>query len=617
MFFRLLTVHIMATLIGILAVACGGEVIPCKSTTECPEGLVCLNEVCEYKRCVVDEQCGVGAVCDTKTKLCKKNPRPAWSCSADGDCRSGEQCLDGRCEAVSKEVCNPPCRDGFVCQNRDCVEETKPCEPECRVGYACENGTCVEVIEEKKCTSDVDCSDGTKCNLLASLCQKTCTDDSSCESGTTCQDGWCQKPTTGCSDTNPCASPKVCVEGSCVEPECHSTKPCQAPKTCKENKCVDISCSASEPCPSGYICDTGRCVEPECSAQKACPSPKVCKDNKCTEPPTTCSASSPCPSGKRCVAGVCVDQNYCAKREDCSNNQPCIQNLCQPCTKDGDCYSFEKCTQGQCTFTEKQLGEQCNNTSECKHGLSCVGDGSGKQYCRELCDPIASPTGCSAGAGCSLLSDKRNGVCLPLRGSSAKKPGDVCDPAQDQCEVDLVCVNDGGRNICMSLCDRRKGVCTSGKKCISVNLDPVGVCEEAGSSTGKGEGQACASKSECQAGMFCLGVAGNGVCTPACDPYAPVCSTGKVCDLLIDYTTKVAEAVCGPVITGLGEGKLCRYQAGSSNCQSNLFCFVNLSNPGTGLCSRPCNPNNPQCPAGMQCLISPLIYKGSNLHGCI
>jgi hypothetical protein len=42
-----------------------------------------------------------------------------------------------------------------------------------------------------------------------------------------------------------------------------------------------------------------------------------------------------------------------------------------------------------------------------------------------------------------------------------------------------------------------------------------------------------------------------------------------------------------------------------------------LQNIPTGLCARPCNPSAPRCPSGMQCIISPIMWNGANLYGCI
>jgi hypothetical protein len=256
-----------------------------------------------------------------------------------------------------------------------------------------------------------------------------------------------------------------------------------------------------------------------------------------------------------------------------------------------------------------------------------MGDGSGKQYCRTKCDPSAT-AGCPSGEGCALLSDNKSGACVKKRGAGALTEGQACNPNQVQCEVDLVCVNDGGSNICMRLCNINQQNCASGKKCISVGIDPIGVCE-AGGSSGGGENSPCTSKAQCQSGMFCLRLpAGNGICTPSCDPANPVCSGGKVCDLIVDYQNQNVQAgVCGPQIAGLGEGKLCNYnyhKTGSCPpnqpqclCRSDLFCILNLQNPSSGLCARPCNPTTKNCPAGQQCIATPLKYNGATFWGCI
>lgn len=598
---------IMAGLVLLLSWACENTDQPkCSESKSCPSGLVCVNGLCEKKRCNIDEQCDFNEYCDTRTRECRRKSGPAWTCQSSADCRTGESCVSGFCRIANSEPTpipdTPPPVD----------VDPNVCSPACQADETCEKGTCMKLPEDPACKLDQDCPTGLFCNFGVDRCQKKCQSNADCPEKRICKEQFCQYGTaSGCSASQPCPSGKTCQNGACVDaPECGPQKACPTGKVCKDGKCID------EP-------------KPECDAQTPCPTGKTCQGGKCVERGQSCGPGTSCPTGQKCWKSQCVSEDYCEQASDCQTNEKCFRNLCNACAQDSDCPTHMSCVQSTCQFVKKQPGEECVASTQCISTAVCMGDGSGTQYCRTRCTPGASNTGCAANEGCVLLSDKVSGACLPKKGAGALTAGQTCNPNNVQCEVDLICVNTGNSNVCMALCNIQQQNCASGAKCVSLGIDPIGGCEASGSTGGGGENSPCTSQSQCQSGLKCLRLSsGQGVCTPTCSPSNTSCSAGKVCDLIMDYAGKdLQEAVCGPLISGVGEGQLCNYNYHISGscppnqpnclCRSDLFCFLNQQNPSAGLCARPCDPVTKRCPAGKTCLISPLTYKGQNLYGCI
>ncbi len=138
---------------------CCGRCVPgpagCQSDDDCPVGQYCAQKLDSGRnlvgscaplpedKCVRDEDCGEGGICEFgPCPLCF--PCPCFGtceyqlkCKADSDCPKGWFCK-------METVCPP------------CVDENPPCEMPCW-----EEGRCVE-----GCYTDADCPDGFQCNVL-------------------------------------------------------------------------------------------------------------------------------------------------------------------------------------------------------------------------------------------------------------------------------------------------------------------------------------------------------------------------------------------------------------------------------------------------------------------
>jgi hypothetical protein len=192
---------------------------PCASTSDCTNGLVCVNSLC-IDGCQFSYECGAGNVC------------------LNGGCAAG-------CDAQT------PCAKGYTCQNGAC--QIDPQNPECTAqipcpqpGYICKNGLCTT-----QCDVNADCSPGTICDSASHSCiadpspKPTCSDVVKCTGvGQVClADGYCHYP---CNSVNECQlidSRFVdCVSNICktqeeLKPPCVLKTDCMAGQNCISNKC--------------------------------------------------------------------------------------------------------------------------------------------------------------------------------------------------------------------------------------------------------------------------------------------------------------------------------------------------------------------------------------------
>ena len=118
--------------------------------------------------------------------LCTAAP-PAAACAGDGDCRSRERCVCGRCTVAacdSADECGGP-GAAFVCSFAD-----RRCDRACDV--------------------DGDCAAGERCLPGRHVCRGTCATSADCQTGETCQSS------SGLCVATVCASDAACGGRSCA-----------------------------------------------------------------------------------------------------------------------------------------------------------------------------------------------------------------------------------------------------------------------------------------------------------------------------------------------------------------------------------------------------------------
>jgi hypothetical protein len=172
--------------VALVAVACGG----CGFERESPfagrrvpdvgpwQDLGALT-VCRAQARIVGPSLGAAGLCRTAA--------PLVACTADGDCKSRERCVCGRCAVAacdSAEECGPA--DGpFVCSFAD-----RRCD--------------------RRCDVDGDCATGEHCLAGRHVCRGGCTTSDDCQHDETCQ------PTTGLCVVTACSLDADCGGRACA-----------------------------------------------------------------------------------------------------------------------------------------------------------------------------------------------------------------------------------------------------------------------------------------------------------------------------------------------------------------------------------------------------------------
>lgn len=196
-------------------------VCACADTSECPEGLSCL-----------DGQC-------------------LTACEFDYHCADGQVCADGQCTAAC-EVGVTPCAVGYQCVGGGCVVD--PANPECVDATTCASGSCVNGFCTTTCDSNAACPPGQLCDAATSSCFPD------------------QGPTPVCDAVTPCSgSGQECLDDGYCHYGCLTTEEC---------KFIDARYDA---CDRG-ICKTDLELNPECTFELPCPEGTFCVSNECATP---------------------------------------------------------------------------------------------------------------------------------------------------------------------------------------------------------------------------------------------------------------------------------------------------------------------------------------------
>ncbi len=360
---------------------------------------------------------GVGDVCDN----CPEVPNPTQA-DRDGDgagdacdplCDSNQQCDDGN-----------PCTDD-VCQSGGCshVNNTAPCDDgiACTLSDTCSGSVCGSGAPSDLACSDQDPCTDDRCVVVAGGCQHTnntapCDDGVSCTGVDVCSEGSCQ-------GTDICPVGSVCDPGTnaCAEtcfsdPDCSDGNPCTddvciinnqlevvVPGTCRHTN-NSAPCDDQVACTSGDVCNAGACVGTPnnliCDDQNPCTfdaclvsaggcshvnNTSPCDDGlSCTSPDVcsggSCHGQDTCPAGLFCDSGSNACLQGCASALNCSDGNPCTDDLCQA---------------GVCSHV--------NNTSPCNDGIACTSP--------DVCSggSCTGPPNCPADQVCNALT----GQCAP------------------------------------------------------------------------------------------------------------------------------------------------------------------------------------------------------------
>jgi hypothetical protein len=240
----------------------------CESNADCANGLRCL---------VVKGECGV---CKNENSLCSIPEGDMECCSGFCDLSHfsthGSNIAIGLCKTPHLSECLTfrDCKHNFDCNNGFCdycIRKGAPCRTntDC-CSTNCKSNVCVEtpppvIIKKPGCTSDANCTNGLKCNMVTHECSNCKSNNELCfingqtiKSGDyECCSGFCSSQDFLHLMTNPQA------KGYCRTPyfeRCNTYLNCRDSFGCVEGRCNRCIRSGTF-CRHPSDCCSGKCVE--------------------------------------------------------------------------------------------------------------------------------------------------------------------------------------------------------------------------------------------------------------------------------------------------------------------------------------------------------------------
>jgi len=424
----------------------------CETETDCLQGLICKEKVCQF--CPLDKPSKCGS-------QCVNTQQDSDNCGACGrTCPQAQLCFDGFCACPGNVAfCSGKCVD-----LSSSPEACGSCENKCPSGQRCLDGSCTKTACSALEPPLQDCNGGCvdlQSHLLhCGKCGELCVEGQICDKGK-CR---CVQPLKLCngrcvdirSDWKNCGAcgksagkGNVCAQGK-AQPTCPSSVPYACFGGCYNLDKSNQHCGkCGRVCPLGSSCVAGKCVRPkdeknepefpvaqERTLETFSDSSEQAQDGGGQEEPTaeqmieqappkpcTSGASRPCYTGKKgcqlaadkrnykcvgpCKAGteLCVDKKWTGKclKEIVPKVESCnlVDDDCDgqfdeealPCPKDKPL-----CIDGKCSpipsnkFTHYA---PCSEHSQCQNGHLCVDVGHGTRP-RKSClkDCSKNPSSC-------------------------------------------------------------------------------------------------------------------------------------------------------------------------------------------------------------------------------
>ncbi len=453
-----------------------------------------------------------------------------WSCRENGDCKDEDACNGREWCDVEDHWCEPgePEEDGFVCGEGprslclggDCLESR------CGDGFVDAGGgeSCEPPAEDDckdnckwKCEGAVDCpDDGDVCNgeEFCDIILHECSRHSVPRDGTVCGedprqlcvDGDCRPGTCGdlfidfeggeeCEDGDDVGG-DGCDEDCTFS--CHEIDDCIDGLVCTEDfcdeslhRCVHEIRTDSRVCRESVgLCDPEeRCdgENPECPDDAFIAAETVCRESigEC-DAPELCPGDGPdCPGDVFYIPGYpCTDEGVECTDDECDGMGGCTHTLREDaCRIDGICYldgddnpedTCQKCdsARDRLNWTDKRLGDPCDDGKYCTGNDQCQNDGScrGPLMQLQLHDALQIVTGRDFSCALVAISDEGNrgvkcwgdntmGQLGNGTTTSSSAPVDVVDLPPGLMEIAA-----GGRHACALLE-------TGGVKCWGSNVN--------------------------------------------------------------------------------------------------------------------------------------------------
>ncbi len=483
----------------------------------CNDGDACtVDDVCSGGSC----QPGTARDCDDGNPCTDDGCDPASGCFHDHNaapCDDGDACtVDDTC---SGGACYPgpalDCDDGNPCTSDDCNPDSGcvhgnldiACDDgdACTLGDACVDGVC-QPGAQRQCDDGNPCTDDScdpASGCVYSPNSQPCDDGDACTVDDACTDGACQPgPVRDCDDGNPCTDDSCDAAIGCVNDfntaPCDDGDPCTVDDTCHEGSCAGQPLDADG---DGYVpeaCGGGDCddgdpnVHPNVFEGPA--GAAVCADgidNDCDglidleeDSCGNCNEAADCDDGNVCNGVETCDAGSCTAGTplDCSDGNPCTDDLCDPvdgCSNpdntdacdDGDaCTVDDRCSGGACQPGDPRTcndGEDCTD-DDCDPDSGCIFTPNDDNACDDG-DPCTVDDHCAGGSCTASVLRDRDGDGFVDEACG----GTDCDDLDPDINTAATEVCDGADNDCDGLLDQRlctnqEGVCAGSlQQCVS------------------------------------------------------------------------------------------------------------------------------------------------------
>jgi hypothetical protein len=542
------------------------------------------------------DKCGTDGVCDG-AGACRLYAS-GTSCAA-GTCTGSMQTLAslcdgaGKCVAGAMRACDP-----FQCGTNGTCKSSCAGNGDCTSGNFCVNTSCGKKPVGNTCTAAADCQSGF-CEQ-GICCGGACT--GTCQSCAVLgKEGTCSNVPLGQDPLNNCADQGAASCGT--DGACNGAGACEkfvSGTTCAVATCVSGvytqagTCNGTGTCTPGassscgtYACDTNNTCRTTCTQVSDCAAGYVCNSGVCSKKlnAAACTAGSECQSGQ-CQQGFCCASSCTGTCRSCAlpgtvgtctlaapSSDPldqCADQGANSCGTDGMCdgagacrlyASGTTCGSPTCTGSTLTSAPQCNGAGACQPGT------------QSTCTPFACGTGacltsCTTNTECVSPNTCNNNACGKKSDGAACTAGAEC--VHGNCNQGFCCAT-----ACTGTCQScaltgSVGTC----KVVPAGQDPLNQCTDGGAATCGNDGT-CDGSGACRkygAGTVCVAAA----CAGSSFTPARTCNGTGTCN------TSAATA-CGRFVCN-ASGCLTSCAA-TADCTSPLLCsggacFTTLVNCG-------------------------------------
>ncbi|KAK7075251.1 hypothetical protein SK128_022665 [Halocaridina rubra] len=349
----------------------------CRQDPDCPSDEACINDIC-IDPCLVDNQCGLKALCRTQQHRPICYCPEAWAGNPQIECFKPECTVDEECpmnKACINQNCVNPCTYlGPACGlNAKCRAVIHRAQCYCPVGMQGNPSiACVAV----GCTSSYDCADDKACDRLNRVCipvceTSTCGAQAECKAANhaamcVCPPTFTGNPYLQCFQVQ---EPPVVV--TTVAPECRQDPDCPSQEACINSLCRN-PCTESSPCFPSQEC---RVVDgsPFISMVCECPPDQILvKDGICIKPGVVepeCHYDIDCDGHEYCEAGTCMPL---CRKQPCGLNAVCSAvNHRRFCTC-APGYAGDPYTGCKMPPESEETIPECVTDDQCSDSLSCI-----------------------------------------------------------------------------------------------------------------------------------------------------------------------------------------------------------------------------------------------------